>query len=51
MSILSQCKACGAKYNVPDSMAGKKVRCKKCSEIFSVTATLAASRSIPDEPD
>ena len=51
MSILSQCKACGAKYNVPDTMAGKKVRCKKCGEIFEVPAGKAGVEPVSDGPD
>jgi predicted Zn finger-like uncharacterized protein len=38
MSIRVQCGACGAKYNVADSMAGKRVRCKHCGAVLAVAA-------------
>lgn len=36
MAISAQCHQCGFKYNAPDSLAGKKVRCKRCSAVFAV---------------
>ncbi len=51
MSIVAQCQACKAKYNVPDTMAGKKVRCKKCGQIFGVPAPETEIDLLPDEPD
>jgi predicted Zn finger-like uncharacterized protein len=38
MSIATKCSHCGAPYNLNDGMAGKKVRCKSCQEIFVVQA-------------
>lgn len=30
------CSACGARYSVPESAAGKKARCRKCGAMFTV---------------
>jgi hypothetical protein len=50
MPILVQCGECGAKYNVAATMAGKKLRCKKCGGIFSVPAAAGNAGQL-DEPD
>jgi predicted Zn finger-like uncharacterized protein len=50
MSIMVQCGACGAKYQVAAAMAGKKVRCKKCGGVFAVPAERDPD-ALPDEPD
>jgi predicted Zn finger-like uncharacterized protein len=42
MSIATKCSHCGASYNLNEGMAGKKVRCKSCQEIFLVPAAGAA---------
>src|SRR5437868_4153356 len=42
-----ECPSCGQELNVPDDLAGKKVRCTKCAGTF----TAAATRSIPDRSD
>src|SRR5918993_402714 len=36
MSIPVQCEHCFKKYNAPDSMAGKKIKCRNCGKVFSV---------------
>ena len=36
---LVQCPACNARYNVPDSVAGKRARCKKCGATFKIPET------------
>lgn len=36
MSIATTCPGCSASYQLADTMAGKKVRCKSCSEVFTV---------------
>jgi hypothetical protein len=51
MPILVQCADCGAKYNVAATMAGKKLRCKKCGGVFSVPSAPPASSPQSDEPD
>ena len=35
--MLIKCLRCNAKLKVPDAAVGKKVRCPKCSTIFSIT--------------
>jgi hypothetical protein len=36
MSIPIQCEHCNKKYNAPDSMAGKKIKCRNCGKIVSI---------------
>jgi predicted Zn finger-like uncharacterized protein len=36
MAITTTCPGCNASYQLADSMLGKKVRCKSCSEVFAV---------------
>src|SRR5688572_20967851 len=36
MSIPVQCEHCFKKYNAPDSMAGKKIKCRNCGKVFAV---------------
>ena len=38
MPISLACPSCNKPYNVPDTLAGKQVRCQQCSHVFSVTA-------------
>lgn len=45
MAITINCPNCQTSYSLADSVAGKKVRCKKCEEIFSV------QRADEDNPD
>lgn len=40
MALKSTCPHCGQSGSVPDSLKGKKVRCKKCQKIFEIGATL-----------
>jgi predicted Zn finger-like uncharacterized protein len=42
MAIQVQCGACGAKYNVADAMAGKRVRCRQCGAVFGVPGAASA---------
>jgi DNA-directed RNA polymerase subunit RPC12/RpoP len=44
MPILMPCSHCGQKYELSDTLAGKKVRCKACAQIFRV---LVPSRPTP----
>ena len=37
-NIIIQCGQCGARYSVPPTSAGKKVRCKKCQAILLIPA-------------
>ncbi len=36
MTIAAVCNRCRAAYNLPDHQAGKKVRCKRCDNVFLV---------------
>ena len=36
MAIQAKCPDCGAEYNLRDDMRGKTVRCKKCTNTFTV---------------
>ncbi len=36
MSITATCPACNTRYQLADTLAGKRVRCKSCSEAFFV---------------
>lgn len=38
MSITAVCNSCGRRYQAPDNMAGKRVRCKQCGRVFEVPA-------------
>lgn len=42
MSISATCPGCSASYQLADTMRGKKVRCKSCSEVFLVGGKPAA---------
>lgn len=35
--MLTQCTHCGANYELPDKMLGKKARCKSCQKLFVLT--------------
>src|SRR4051812_38669256 len=36
MSITAECNSCGRRYQAPASMAGKRVRCKQCGNVFEL---------------
>src|SRR5438046_917252 len=36
MAIIVECNSCGKQYNAPDSMAGKRVKCKQCGQVFAI---------------
>lgn len=38
MAVQVQCVACGTRFSAPDSLVGKRVRCKKCGAAFTVSA-------------
>ena len=35
-TMVISCPECGTKMKVPESTFGKKVRCKKCEQVFAV---------------
>src|SRR5690242_9600925 len=38
MTVSVQCVHCHKRYNAPASMAGKKVKCKHCAQVFEIPA-------------
>src|SRR4051812_24052470 len=38
MAIMVECPNCGKQYSAPDAMAGKRVKCKGCGNVFNVAA-------------
>src|SRR5688500_6525128 len=38
MAIPVQCEHCNKKYNAPDSMAGKRIKCRHCGKIVLIPA-------------
>jgi predicted Zn finger-like uncharacterized protein len=54
MPISTTCPHCKAIFRLPEDLAGKKVRCQKCKELFVVpradTASLAHGESVAKEP-
>jgi predicted Zn finger-like uncharacterized protein len=43
MPVRTACPHCQTAYNVPDELAGRKVRCKQCQQPFTVGAAPAAA--------
>lgn len=41
MTIDISCEKCGKAYSVPDHMSGKRVKCARCGEAFTVFPPLA----------
>jgi S1-C subfamily serine protease len=39
MTIRSVCSGCRAAYQLPDNLAGKKVKCRHCGQVFLAAAT------------
>src|SRR5258708_570723 len=44
MSIAARCDDCQKLYKVDDKLAGKRVRCKACGGVVSISAQAAAPR-------
>jgi hypothetical protein len=38
MSLTAECNVCGRRYQAPDEMAGKQVRCKQCGNVFLIAS-------------
>ena len=54
MPIAMTCPGCETDVSLPDTLAGKTIRCKKCGETFPVTAKVAAKSKpvvVVDEDD
>jgi predicted Zn finger-like uncharacterized protein len=52
MPIKTRCPGCRKEYTLSDALAGKRVRCKKCSETFLVRAPApVAQDEVDEEPE
>src|SRR5215475_14380427 len=51
MPIRACCPQCGANYNLADTLAGKKIRCKKCQGIVPVPTAAAAGEEEQPQPE
>src|SRR5688500_3781319 len=47
MSVTAVCTGCEKRFNAPDALAGKKVRCKHCGAAFRVPGGPAEAASAP----
>jgi predicted Zn finger-like uncharacterized protein len=45
MPLSVECPECGARYNVPDKLAGKKARCKKCGATIPIPGGAAPAET------
>jgi len=50
MPIRAQCDNCGKVYNLPDTSAGKRLRCKQCAVAFTVPSLGATGSLSAGEP-
>lgn len=50
MAISTTCTACGKRYQAPDHMAGRRVRCKDCGTTFQLPAS-ESDESDPFRPE
>lgn len=50
MPLSLNCPNCQKAYSVPDSLAGKQVRCQKCSHVFTVAAPPEPLRPVAIDP-
>ena len=46
-----ECSSCGAEFQVPDSAAGKMVRCRRCDGVTTVPVIEEYSEDFTEEPD
>src|SRR5207248_5950555 len=49
MAIMVECNSCGKQYNAPDSMAGKRVKCKQCGQVFQIPAEGGEGIAVEDQ--
>jgi predicted Zn finger-like uncharacterized protein len=50
MAISTLCPNCKAVFRLPDNLAGRKVKCQKCQEQFTVPKAEAGSEAVPTIP-
>jgi predicted Zn finger-like uncharacterized protein len=51
MSIEANCPGCGTKVGVPESLLGKRVKCPRCSQIFTAEEPNAGYEEVTEEED
>src|SRR6267154_2785429 len=51
MSIEANCPGCGTKVRVPESLLGKRVKCPRCSQIFTAEESNAGFEEVTEEED
>lgn len=51
MPLSVECQECGTKYNVPDKLAGKRAKCKKCGATMSIPEPDAPIGFAPDSEE
>src|SRR4051812_18110337 len=49
MTITALCDTCGREYQAPDTLIGKRVKCKGCGNVFTVTDSRGGFVSIGDD--
>src|SRR6184192_2244960 len=49
MPLSVECPECGARYNVPDKLAGKRAKCKKCGATIPIPAAASDDPGAEDD--
>ncbi|MEW6741984.1 MAG: thioredoxin, partial [Planctomycetota bacterium] len=44
------CEACGSRYNIPETFAGKRAKCKNCGAIMTIPAAEAPAPAAAEKP-
>src|SRR5262245_18629579 len=50
MPISTNCPKCAALFRLPDELAGRRVKCQRCGEIFQAPAAAAPAADSPPQP-
>lgn len=50
MPIAFRCQQCGESFNAADALAGKKIKCRKCSAVVSVPRSPSAAQPVAATP-
>src|SRR5438552_17728040 len=51
MSIKALCPGCNTSYTLADTLRGKKIRCKKCQEVFVAEEAAPEDEEASAEPE
>src|SRR5947208_12397569 len=51
MAIMVECNSCGKQYNAGPTMAGKRVKCKQCGNVFTIPNFNEAGEPELDQQD